>query len=84
MVPVDRSFLERIDIVLKQKEDEIMKYQDTRRALELYGNCPKCGNDSIGNGNILEIGENRIFRSCKKCSYSVTAILQEDGSFLEE
>ena len=82
MVPVDRSFLVRIGIILKQKEDE-MKYQDTMRALELYGNCPKCGNDSIGNGTILEIGENRIFRSCKKCGYSVTAILQKDGSFLE-
>ena len=32
MVPVDRSFLERIGIILKQMEDEIMKYQDTRRA----------------------------------------------------
>ena len=60
-----------------------MKFQDTLRALELYGNCPKCGNDSIGNGNILEIGEDRIFRSCKKCGCSVTAVLQGEGSFLE-
>ncbi len=60
-----------------------MNFQDTLRALKSYGNCPKCGNDSIGNGNILEIGENRIFRSCKKCGCSVTAVLQNDGSFLE-
>lgn len=45
--------------------------------MEKFNNCPKCGNDKIGDGEGKLIAEDDIFiRGCK-CGFEV--ILNEDG-----
>lgn len=48
-----------------------------RRCLELlqqYNECPRCGNDEIGNGEgTLEIDEDKFVRTCK-CGWRVEEI----------
>lgn len=50
---------------------------DFRKALELlqkYNECPKCGNDEIGNGEgTLEVDEDKFVRTCK-CGWKVEEI----------
>lgn len=54
------------------------------KAMEKYGKCRRCGDEIINNGSKLIIEDNYIVRSCRECGYSITAILNEDGTFSEK
>lgn len=54
---------------------------ETVELLDKYDQCPKCGNDRIGNGQgSLVIEDKTFFRSCK-CGWSIK--VNEEGEVID-
>lgn len=54
-----------------------MNYFKTKKLMDKYCNCPKCGSDSLGNGQGGLIIECETFRRWCKCGFDKTVTAED-------
>lgn len=54
-----------------------MKSRMLVELMEMFGNCPNCKNDKLGNGEgDMYMKDDTFYRKCK-CGYEITMIISE-------